>query len=61
MNNSTLPKIKDQYGNYVKEDEFESYWDNYHRLEMFSMTESIRQKEERLKKLNSKEQLQESV
>ena len=45
-------RIKDQYGNYVKEEDFDKYWDDYHKLEDFSMKESIRQKEERLKKLN---------
>ena len=44
--------IKDQYGNYVKEEDFDKYWDDYHRLEDLSMRESIRQKKERLKKLD---------
>ena len=51
MNKSSKPQ-KDQYGNYIKEEDFDKYWDDYHRLEDLSMKESIRQKEERLKKLN---------
>ncbi len=51
MSTSLKPK-KDQYGNYIREEDFDKYWDNYHRLEDLSMKESIRQKEERLKKLN---------
>ena len=35
---------KDQYGNYVKEEEFDKYWDDYHRLEDLSMKESIDKK-----------------
>ena len=50
--NKSSKLTKDQYGNYVKEEEFDKYWDDYHRLEGFSMNESIRQKEERLKKLD---------
>mgnify|MGYP001291038096 CR=1 FL=1 len=48
----SLKPIKDQYGNYIREEEFDKYWDDYHKLEDLSMKESIRQKEERLKKLN---------
>ena len=51
MDNSSK-YIKDQYGNYVKEEDFDKYWDDYHRLEDLSMRESIRQKKERLKKLD---------
>ena len=51
MNKPSKP-IKDQYGNYIKDEDFEKYWDDYHRLEDLSMKESIRQKKERLKKLN---------
>mgnify|MGYP001156796552 FL=1 len=50
--NKSSKLTKDQYGNYVKEEEFKKYWDDYHRLEDLSMKESIRQKEERLKKLD---------
>ena len=51
MNKLSKP-IKDQYGIYIWEEDFDKYWDAYHRLEDLSMKESIRQKEERLKKLN---------
>jgi hypothetical protein len=51
MNKLSKP-TKDQYGNYINEEDFDKYWDDYHRLEDLSMKESIRQKEERLKKLN---------
>ena len=50
--NKSSKLIKDQYGNYISEEDFDKYWDAYHRLEDLSMQESIRQKEERLKKLN---------
>tara|TARA_B100001029_G_scaffold25093_1_gene17607 strand:- start:340 stop:504 length:165 start_codon:yes stop_codon:yes gene_type:complete len=51
MKKPLKPK-KDQYGNYVSKEEFEKYWDDYHKLEDLSMKESKRQKEERIKKLN---------
>ena len=51
MSKHSRPK-KDQYGNFVSKQEFEKYWDDYHKLEDLSMKESTRQKEERLKKLN---------
>ena len=50
--NKTSKITKDQYGNYIKEEDFDKYWDEYHTLEDHSMKESIRQKEERLKKLD---------
>ena len=46
--------IKDKYSRFVKNKTFDSYWDEYHHLEDLSMSESIRQKQERLKKLKSK-------
>ncbi len=46
--------IKDKYSQSVKNKTFDSYWDDYHYLEDLSMSESIRQKQERLKKLKSK-------
>tara|TARA_Y100000996_G_scaffold98859_1_gene71149 strand:+ start:1537 stop:1725 length:189 start_codon:yes stop_codon:yes gene_type:complete len=46
--------IKDKYSRFVKDKAFDSYWDEYHHLEDLSMSESIRQKQERLKKLKSK-------
>lgn len=45
---------KDRYGRLVNVTDFESYWDEYQRTDDLSMSESIRQKEERLKKLKSK-------
>jgi hypothetical protein len=46
--------IKDKYSRFVKNKTFDSYWDDYHQLEGLSMSESIRQKQERLKKIKSK-------
>jgi hypothetical protein len=46
--------IKDNYSRFVKNKTFDSYWDEYHYLEDLSMSESIRQKQERLKKLKTK-------
>ena len=46
--------IKDNYSRFVKNKTFHSYWDEYHYLEDLSMSESIRQKQERLKKLKTK-------
>ena len=46
--------IKDKYSRFVKNNTFDSYWDEYHYLEDLSMSESIRQKQERLKKLKTK-------
>ena len=46
--------IKDNYSRFVKNKTFGSYWDEYHYLEDLSMSESIRQKQERLKKLKTK-------
>ena len=46
--------IKDKYSQFVKNKTFDTYWDDYHHLEDLSMSESIRQKQERLKKLKSK-------
>lgn len=48
-------QIKDQYGCYVEKEEFDNYWDNYHKLEDLSMKESTRQRKERFKKLNPKD------
>ena len=46
--------IKDKYSRFVNNKTFDSYWDEYHYLEDLSMSESIRQKQERLKKLKTK-------
>ncbi|MDC3086695.1 hypothetical protein OA342_05090 [Pelagibacteraceae bacterium] len=46
---------KDKYGRYVKSKEFDVYWDEYHELEDISMKESVRQKIERTKKIETKE------
>ena len=46
---------KDRYGQLVDEADFDKYWDNYHSLEDLSMKESVRQKKERLAKIQSKE------
>ena len=46
--------IKDKYSRFVKNKTFDSYWDEYRQLEDLSMSESIRQKQERLKKIKSK-------
>jgi hypothetical protein len=46
---------KDNYGRYIKSKEFDVYWDEYHELEDISMKESVRQKIERIKKIETKE------
>ena len=46
---------KDKYGRYIKSKEFDVYWDEYHELEDISMKESVRQKIERTKKIETKE------
>ena len=46
--------IKDKYSRFVENKTFDSYWDEYHYHENLSMSESIRQKQERLKKLKTK-------
>ena len=46
--------VKDKYSRFVKNKTFDSYWNEYHHLEDLSMSESIRQKKERLKKIKSK-------
>ena len=46
---------KDRYGQLIDETDFDKYWDNYHSLEDLSMKESVRQKKERLEKIQSKE------
>ena len=47
---------KDKYGRYIKSKDFDVYWDEYHELEDISMKESVRQKIERTKKIETKEE-----
>ena len=54
MSKKKEKSVKDKYSRFVKNKAFDSYWDEYHYLEDLSMSESIRQKKERLKKLKSK-------
>ena len=43
MNKLSKPK-KDQYGNYVSKEDFEKYWDDYHKLEDLSMNQQDKKK-----------------
>ena len=47
-------RIKDSYGNEVATDiSFDEYWDHQHKLEALSNAESIRQKEERKRRMST--------